>query len=188
MSVTFRPTEGPIDHYSVECINCNVTHSEEFATWDDAAEFTRAVREERATVTGCKGEEYYCSEAAFTNACETVGEVPETNVAVGNATDILDALGVDFRFEPTPEEAANDLFGIAGVELCGTLNAEDFMGRVLTALALAPESAEIPSHAAVGAPNIIRGHREEGYVQNRLRELHEIAQFAINHDRQVTWS
>lgn len=187
MSVTFRPVEGPIDHYTVVCVNCDISHPEKFATYEDASNFIRAVRECTAAVTGCKREEYYCSEAAFTNACEAVGEVPETNVAFGNAIDLLDALGVDFRFEPTPEEAENDIFGVAGVELCGTLDAEDFMGRVLTALALAPESAEIPSHAAVGAPNIIRGHREEGYVQNRLRELHEIAQFAIDHDRQVTW-
>lgn len=187
MSVTFRPEQGPIDHYTVECVACNVHHPEKFATYDEACMFVRSVREGNATVAGCKNEEYYCAEAAFTAAHEAVGEAPETNVANSNAIDILDALGVDFRFEPTAEEAANDLFGIAGVELVGTLDARDFMGRVLTALALAPESAEIPSHAAVGAPNIIRGHREEGYVQNRLRELHTIAQFAIDHDRKVIW-
>lgn len=188
MSVTFRPAEGPIDHYSVECNSCNITHPEQFATYEAASAFTRAVREGTAAVAGCRGEEYFCTEGAFTNACEAVGEVPETNLANGNAIDVLDVLGVNFRYEPTPEEAENDFFGIAGVELCGTLDAEDFMGRVLTALAISPESAEIPSHATMGAPNIIRGHREEGYVQNRLRELHEIAQFAIDHDRQVTWA
>lgn len=187
MTVTFRPTDGPIDHYSVECVSCKVTHSEKFPTWDAAAEFTRAVREERATVAGCKGEPYYCAEAAFTKACETVGDVPEIGIAYINAIDLLDALGVDFRYEPTPEEAASDLFGMAGFEFCGTLAAQDFMGRVLTALAVAPESAEIPSYAVVGAPNSIRGYREEGYVQKYLRGLHEIAQFAIDHDRQVTW-
>lgn len=188
MSVTFRPTRGPISHYSVECANCNVTDPTRFATFDEASAFVATVAMRLATVTGCVAEDGYCEQATFTNEHETVGDVPEVNVANTNAMDVLDALGVDFRFEPTEEERERDFFGLAGVELVGTLDAGDFMGRVLTALAVAPASAEIPMHAAVGAPNMIRGYREEGYVQNRLNELHEVAQFAMDHGREVTWS
>lgn len=187
MSVTFRPTSGTDEYFTVECINCNVETSEHFDTWDDASTRVRAIRNGERTVPGCKGEEYYCTEAAFVVVREPVGDLPEVNIANGNAIDILDTLGVDFRHETTPEEAERDLFGIAGVELCGTLAATDFMGRVLTAMAIAPESAEIPAHAAIGAPNMIRGHREAGYVQRILRDLHKVAQFATDHDRQVTW-
>lgn len=187
MSVTFHPTFGPIDHFIVECLSCAVTHDEQFASDEDASAFVLAIREGKATVTGCKAEEYYCEDAASVQAREAVGQLPEVNVANTNAIDILDALGVNFRYEPESEEPGRDLFGIGGVELCGTLDAQDFMGRILTGLAVAPESAEILTHAAVGAPNIIRGGREAGYVQRILRNLHEVAQFAIDHDRQVTW-
>lgn len=187
MSVTFHPTLGPIDHFIVECLNCNVTHDEQFASYEDASAFILAIREGNATVTGCKAEDYYCEDAAFTQSREAIGQLPEVNVANSNAKDILDVLGVNYRYDTTPEERERDLFGIAGCDLTGSLDAQDFMGRVLTALAVAPESAEVLSHAAVGAPNVIHGGREAGYVQRILRELHEVAQFAIDHDRQITW-
>lgn len=170
MSVTFTPELGPIDHYVVECLNCRVTHTERFATHEQALTFQRAVASATATVTGCAAEKGWCEDAATTTAAEAIGTMPSVNISNVNAVTVLDTLGVN----------------IDGEELCGGLPAEDFLGRVLTALAIAPESPEIPSYAV--SPNVIACGRPAGYLQDRLRGLHEVAEFALAHDRDVTWA
>lgn len=187
MSVTFHAEFAGTDHFTVTCVNCNVTTGP-FTTHEDTETFILAVRNGTATFPGCQREEDECDWAMFSTPHEAGGDLPEVNIANGNAMDILDTLGIDYRYEPTPEELEHDFFGLAGVELLGSMDAQEFLGRVLMGLAVAPESAEIPAHAAVGAPNIIRAHREPGYIQHTLERLHEVAQAAAANNRQVAWA
>src|SRR5699024_26022 len=187
MSVTFQPEIGPIDHFTVGCLYCDVT-PHRFLTEETAENFPLQVQNGNSHVHGCKRDAEICPEASYMQAQEAVEDLPEVNIANGNAMDVLDVLGIDYRYEPTADEAEHDMLGLAGVELCGAMDAQDFLGRVLMGLAASPESAEGPAHAAVGAPNIIRGYREAGYVQRILAGLHEVAQAAAAHNRQVTWA
>ena len=187
MSVTFHAEFVGTDHFTVTCVNCRATTGP-FATLEDTEDFILAVRAGNATFPGCQREEGECDWAMFSQPHEAGGDLPEVNIANGNAMDVLDVLGIDYRYEPTADEAEYDMLGLAGVELCGAMDAQDFLGRVLMGLAVSPESAEVPAHAAVGAPNIIRGYREAGYVQRILAGLHEVAQAAAAHNRQVTWA
>ncbi len=79
-----------------------------------------------------------------------------------------------------------------GIELapdwCGDMSAEDFQGRVVMALALAPVDEGMPSYEHVGTgARMIEGERPAGYLQERLSQLHKLAAWAIEHDAQVTW-
>lgn len=185
MSVTFSPEIGPVDHFVVECLYCGTTTSQQFDL-PDAESFVLSVQAGATAVADCERTEH-CPRAATVVPREAVGELPEVNVSVYNAMTLLDALGVDYRYEPTEDEREHDCLGLAGVELVGGLDAQDFMGRVLTALAVAPQSAEVPAHAAVGAPNVVNCGRREGYLQEKLVALHEVAQFAADHGRDVQW-
>ena len=183
MTVTFIPTQGPITHHTVDCLCCGATHDETFATRDRALAFLVAVRAGTAFVAGCTREPYYCAEGASVTAHDSAGEAPSVNVSNLNARDIIEALGV------------------SDGDLSGTSPASAFLGRVLLALALAPESAGIPAHAVVppfaqaqlgaassGGVQMIECGRPEGYVQGILERLHEVAEFALAHDRDVVWS
>lgn len=83
---------------------------------------------------------------------------PNVNMANGNAAEVLDLLGY-----PTDEPE-------------GEATAEDFLGRVLLALALLDVSTD-DEH---GRPTVHDGRwvevgRRPGYLAERLHQLHEIA-------------
>ncbi|MEW1639334.1 hypothetical protein AB0469_35430 [Streptomyces sp. NPDC093801] len=78
-------------------------------------------------------------------------ESESVNMANSNAARVLEVLGFD--------------------ELAGDADAEDFLGRVLVALALAPVDAGRPSTAE---GNFIDCGRTAGYTQRRLDELREL--------------
>lgn len=169
MSVTFAPEAGPVDHYVATCLTCGTT--QRFDDHDTVFALARSSYEGAARLDGCTDSgPYECGDATIASAMEAIGETPSANMANSNARDVLSTLGI-------PDE-----------DLCGGMDPSDFLGRVLTGLALAPESAEIPTHAALGATNLITCGREAGYVQDRLRDLHEVAQFAIAHNRDVVWA
>lgn len=94
---------------------------------------------------------------------------PEVNMANGNAAQILDLLGVD------------DIDG-------GVLPAQDFLGRVLLAQALASATVD-DEH---GRPDFTDGRwyhggRRPGYIAGKLAELHEVAIWAAERDVEVVW-
>ena len=103
----------------------------------------------------------------------------DVNLANGNARYILDALGVQ----------ASDL--------CGTLTAEDFLGRCLLATAIAPVDEGTPSYVAApagGAPLATQGAtmimcgRPEGYLHGTLARLTTLAEYARTQGRTITWA
>ncbi|MFD3539671.1 hypothetical protein ACFWUQ_09235 [Streptomyces sp. NPDC058662] len=86
------------------------------------------------------------------------------NMANANAVRVLDVLGYD--------------------ELYGDADAEDFLGRVLVALAVAPADAGRP---ATVDGNFIDCGRPPGYTQTRLEELRELAEDACARRLRVAW-
>lgn len=95
------------------------------------------------------------------------------NVADGNASHLLDVLGLPF-----------DGNG-------GHLDAADFKGRVLVAMALNPVDAGVPAHTAHSdllGMTVIDAGRRPGYTDERLTHLLEVAEAALRQGRDVSWA
>ncbi|MEU2454855.1 hypothetical protein ABZ605_32800 [Streptomyces sp. NPDC012765] len=86
------------------------------------------------------------------------------NLANSNAARVLGVLGYD--------------------ELAGDAEADDFLGRVLVALALTPEDAGRP---ATAEGRFVDCGRRVGYVQERLEELYELAEEARARGLTIYW-
>lgn len=91
------------------------------------------------------------------------------NMHVGGAAKVLAALGL------RPD----------GEEMLGECTAQDFLGRVLVALAVEPEDAGMPSYES--SPNWFECARPEGYVQRHLENLRKLAEFCIENGMLVAW-
>jgi len=97
----------------------------------------------------------------------------EVNMSNSNAYRVASTLGIDL------EEGG----------WAGEMDARDFLGRVLLALAVEPQDSGIPAHEVpTGGPRWIDCGRREGYVQERLTNLHDLAQHAIKDGKPVLWS
>ena len=106
----------------------------------------------------------------------TAGNVDGVNMSNRNARPVLESLGIE----------GDDLW-------CGSMDAQEFLGRVLMALAVAPTDEGLPEHEWEGASEFgfgrfIDAGREPGYLQARLERLHEVAAAAVADGLQVVWS
>lgn len=100
---------------------------------------------------------------------------PRINVNNANAGVLLEVLGL-----PTDPWGMPEDFEFP--------TGHDFLGRVLMALAVSPEDAGVPAHSPnPDRPNFIDCGRREGYLQERLGQLRELADYAIAHNRKVSW-
>ncbi|MBV7674284.1 hypothetical protein STHAL_33090 [Streptomyces halstedii] len=89
--------------------------------------------------------------------------------------------------EPVNMNNANAAHVLSALGYYETYGAEDaglFLGRVLLALALAPQDAGRP---AAGDGRYIDCGRPQGYTQERLMQLHGLAATAQASGRRVTW-
>ena len=107
----------------------------------------------------------------------------EINMSNSNAVLVCESLGINLEEEGW----------------CGSLPAQDFLGRVLVALAVSPADEGMPSHdlqpgddagplfgiVREGGPRIIQGARRPGYLQERLGQLRELADWAVAHDAEI---
>lgn len=103
----------------------------------------------------------------------------DVNLANDNARFVLDALGA-----PTDD-------------LCGSLPADDFLGRCMLATAIAPHDEGTPTHLALpvegsgpsasGATVVMCG-RPEGYLHDTLANLMALAQYARTLGKPVAWA
>lgn len=94
------------------------------------------------------------------------------NMANRNAALVSDALGHLF-----------DEF-----EWWGEMPASDFLGRVLMALAIAPDDEGMPAYEVpTGGAQFIEGARRPGYLQDRLIELKALAEWAVANNVPVNW-
>lgn len=118
-----------------------------------------------------------CSALGFDDF-EVVPQYDEINVSNANASTLLNVLGLFGDDEDFSDCCA------------GSVEAEDFLGRVLTGLALAPVDAGRPVtvDVAPGGTTLIDCGRPDGYVQSRLTELHDLATRAVAAGTNVSWS
>lgn len=171
MSVTFRAAESTVVGSAVFCV-----HEHEWGQFDDytqAEQFLLAWRERpREDRANPCGDDYCRDDYAPMIGSRLAGPDSATmNVSSFNARDLMEVLGL-------PDD-----------DMCGGEDAETFLGRVLMALAVSPESAEHLTHEVPGEGTpMIFGGRPAGYIQDRLKELHTIAEFARAHNREVVWS
>ena len=96
------------------------------------------------------------------------------NMSNSNAHNVCQALGIDL--EP---------------EWCGSMSADDFLGRVLLALAISPEDEGMPSYELPREPGRVRwieAARRPGYLQERLGQLRELADWAVANEAIVMWA
>lgn len=109
-------------------------------------------------------------------------------------------IDADGHWEPHPLEVnmsnrnAASVAASLGIELdpdwCGQMAPADFLGRVLMALAIAPADEGMPSHELPRSPGQARwieGARPQGYLQERLGQLHALATWALGHDSPIIW-
>lgn len=159
MSVTFSPefVDGP---HRIGCACGSAAPVGEYP--DRRSAYDAAVAGVRAACS-----DPYCEFFRLVEA----NAAPEINVSNSNAAELLDVLGI----------AVGEDFS----DRCaGSLPGEDFLGRVLIALAVAPADAGVP---AVRDGNVISCGRSEGYVQDRLGSLREVAEHAAARGLLVVW-
>jgi hypothetical protein len=162
MSVSFYPA---IDDSVAHIITCICEETKFDTTYPDRAS-AYAAKTSGDLKPNCG--DAYC-EYLYVNPA--IAE-PEVNMSNSNAYDLMDVLGL------IPEEGNFD-------DVCvGSMKAEDFLGRVVVARGLAPVSPErLPEQDGI----MIYAGRREGYVQERLEQLQEVADWAIANKREVVW-
>lgn len=176
MSVTFFPAEAPIVGFRVADFAGGRT-PELFTDRADAVAAMRKAEAISRVLPGCTDPEGITSIGGY--FVETIttdgGQAPHVNISNINAVGILDLLGY-----------AED----GEVDLCGSCGPDEFEGRVLTALALAPADAGVPSYETVGGrgATVVECGRRPGYHQDILERLHELADWARTRQRTVCWS
>jgi hypothetical protein len=108
------------------------------------------------------------------------------NLANGNAVRLLAVLGYPLDTEEGP---------------VGDAPAADFLGRVLVALALAPDDEAMPAYRMTaeelspalrelcgGGATVWQGPRREGYLQDKLERLETLARFCVEQGYAVLWA
>lgn len=165
VSVFAGEVEGLAVSSIIEC-GCGEFRSSTFASREEAYSAISS----GSVVTACGDD--YCLALGTLFVVPEVSE-PEVQMANLNASEIFPLLGIDL--------------GDSG--WCGSMPADDFKGRVLLALALAPEDlgreAEPMGHAVFGIG--IRAPRAVGYTQARLAKMLEVADLAISRGTEICW-
>lgn len=169
MSVTFATAlaENPVFTYAIVCPSCEDAKSVPADNYEQALVLLVAHQDGVMVVSGCAQEPYYCDPSLEMTEPESAG-APQLNVTNINAVFLLEHLGFP-----------------AGDELVGSIDADDLLGRVLIAEALAPEDEGVES-TQDGLMTYCG--RQPGYLQDRLAELREVAEGARKLGRKVQWS
>lgn len=202
MSVTFFLETSTAEYMAapalVEC-ECPGASAHVFvdghAAWQWCEARNAMPEEKRPVPFGCKDPELCRAYNLYPTA-----QLPwidyEINMTGQNAAFILEHLGLVTRpvqdrierAEHTPEDpftAAVLDAAVLDVDLCGHATGQDFLGRVLIALALAPFDEGTPT---LDAGRVVAFGRPEGYAQERLAQLRDLAEAAVRHGRTIAWS
>lgn len=165
VSIFAGEVEGLAVSSIIEC-GCGEFRSSAFASREEAYSAISS----GSVVTACGDD--YCLALGTLFVSPEVAE-PEVQMANLNASEVFPLLGID----------------LAESDWCGSMPADDFKGRVLLALALAPEDtgreAEPMGHAVLGIG--MRAPREAGYTQARLAMMLEVADLALARGTEVCW-
>lgn len=167
MSITFYATSQ--DSRAILTCECQQIRGD--VVYENRAAARTAKESNEIAPVDC---ENYC--AGFPHRVAEFEEPPYVNASNINAHFILETLGLYDQNH-------------------GSLDASDFLGRVLLAQAVAPIDEGVPAYHmneldASGAPmgaTMINGGRYPGYLQARLEELEHLATFAIANNSEVLW-
>ncbi|MDX3694961.1 hypothetical protein PV726_32410 [Streptomyces europaeiscabiei] len=206
MSVTFHPELGEPVGYVVSCGCTEATAlAAPYQTYETACGVVQQLNAlpERAALPGCTMPEICPEYRLHVYELDADGEPPVVDVSSVNATRLLPLLGLSHQADDAvdeltasglpeaPGEHAGQDDGSQGtvIPICvtdssGQLPAEQFLGRVLLALALTPED---PGTDGYEQGRTYYGGRSAGYLQRRLLELHDLAQWCAAHGRDVVW-
>jgi hypothetical protein len=130
----------------------------------------------------CGGAEVWASHA---DAGEPYAEMSKTNVClVLRALGLLTEVGAEAALEPRPDEPPPAPEGPDPAQE-GEITADDLLGRIVLALGMAPQDEGVPPYES--SPRWIECGREPGYLQRKLEELAELAEYARAGRRAVYW-
>lgn len=179
MSVTFAPAMAPIVGWDLACV-CGARYLEAdqpLMAYEEALGALTLVKAQNKGFLACEDEDCFLY-GIHPHAVEEGPQAPEVNMANGNTVAVMEALGI--KTDEVSFEAV----------CSGSLPAEDFLGRVLMALAVAPVSAERPTlvEKNEGQATFVQCGVREGYVQEKLLELQAVAEFAVRENREVSWA
>ena len=182
MSTTFAAQMSTIIGWKITCA-CGDGAGPMFGSWVEAAAHLRVFVDDeslRTVLPGCQDGAFCLMYRLSATAIES-DPSPALNVGNGNATDLFHALGMgtdedgsSFGSTPVPgSTAVYDVFD------GGWMDADEFLGRVLVAMAVAPTDHGRAEQVSFGVGAVMtRCARPAGYLQGRLADLHEIALFA----------
>lgn len=199
VSITFTAAHRPPVGYAVTCGCPEATvRAPRFGDYQDAlaAADRASTAGARVPLPGCVLPEVCPEYPLYAEDVDPDGVVPWVEFSNANAVGVLEALG--FSLQPDQDAACDALedglpleangpgmvIPIAVVDAHGELAADDFRGRVLTALGLAPVD---PGRPDVQLGRTLLVGRPAGYLQRRLRELHALADWCSAHGRDVAW-
>lgn len=155
-----------------------------------------------AAVSGLGDHPRFCTEPycgapeaydAFVVVHDSTEHEPSLDVCNINARLLLRALGLaadlgaDDVHEPHPGDAPPPPPPEEDTPLVGELPAEQMLGRVELALALAPADLGLPVRNLNAAGTVVDFGRAEGYLQDRLTDLREVTLYARARQRDVVW-
>lgn len=169
MSVTFSIAPSVLieDKWVLEC-DCGYKKSEQqYASHEEAVASLETVEKLLC------GDDYCAASGMHVTFAPQEGDDLSINLSNMNARVVMESLG----YSNDEQIAFGDATG------------EDFLGRILTALALAPEDEGMPSYAdeKEGQATMIYCGRRPGYLQERLEQLRALAEFSVATGRQIQW-
>lgn len=163
MSVTFQVPMAEITGYDVACA-CGPAGMH-FATYGEVESFLILQRMSPSRLATCTDE--WCEgDTPMLVSHHGNEDAPEVNVCNANAVNILQGLGLPLG------------------DLTGEIDAEDLWARIALNLALAEPS---PAVATVSTGNVVSMGRDEGYVQDRLRALLPLVEYAKTGGHPIIW-
>ncbi len=195
MGVQFHTELAPVLGYVLTCCDGSEAHALEhgprYSTYEQAREACAVLDSYGVScLPGCEMPEQCGHECARLYVVGFESEQsPLVDLHTADARYILEALEYQ---APTaaavPELRAGEPQGPVEVdESGGTATAEDFLGRVLIALARTPVDEGRPASVDPAHPRHIEGARNPGRFQVILDELHNLAEWCRARDRLVQW-
>lgn len=173
MSVLFTAEHRQAVAYAVTCGCAPATdQATPLGSYDAAVQAAQAAETSgtRGPLPGCVLPDICPHSPLLIEPLDPDGPAPDVEANGANARLLLTALGLDSG---------------EGQDAWGQMAADLFLGRVLIALALAPED---PGAPWTQSGRHYDGGRSAGYLQRRLLDLHDLAQWCAAHGREVAWA
>ena len=159
MSVTFSPAMDTAVSHIITCICGEWSNGVVYPSFEMAHMVAKGMKPACGDV--------YCDYVSV----QPADTEPEVQMSNSNAAGLLEVLGL----------AVGEDFSDY---CCGSLTAEDFLGRVLLAQGLNPADA---GSDTITVGNIVDCGRPAGYTYAKLDAMREVADWAISHNRKIVW-